>query len=422
MRAAPSSGEGILKIMARQWKQLLRDGYAASLPDEASLRVLDVTLPLSGAWSGIQWQFRLSLPADFPFSHPTLQCLHTAAFHPNVDPASGNMCMPMLSADGWRPSYTLSSVCESIGHLFAEPDWSHALNPEAAELWNADKDAFSRRVMALGGRGLTAPSPSPESDTSRHRRTRSASPSPAPASSSSHEGAKSTIKWSPANADSEVECVECVAGLSCGHALCRDCWRRVAESRQDLLSICCPGHSALSVIQECRSSTAHKAEVLQSAPCTLRLGQDAIAALCPERLHAYRRSKLDGFVATNRSSKLCPLQCGRVCLYPKRERTRVITCACGGSWCWGCLETAHYPISCDLLMRFTDNVRRTRPVGIQMSSEEIWLAKNVKTCQNFKCKKRLWKHTGCIYLMCDRNEGGCGEAMCWLCCGPWDKV
>ena len=48
---------------------------------------------------------------------------------------------------------------------------------------------------------------------------------------------------------------------------------------------------------------------------------------------------------------------------------------------------------------------------------------SLQTCQNPKCRKQLWKYTGCLYLLCDTSSSppGCGEAMCWLCQGKWDS-
>jgi ubiquitin-protein ligase len=152
---ATTSTSGIIvgtKAVNRDVKQLLKQQlFAIDFPFEDNIFEIDLTIKCEGDWEGIEHTFRAKIPPNYPFSFPTIICLESeAAFHPNIQPSDGSICLGILTAEEWKAMYTLTDICGAISGMFRVPNWDHALNQEAFELFHDKKDQFYRRLKALG--------------------------------------------------------------------------------------------------------------------------------------------------------------------------------------------------------------------------------------------------------------------------------
>ena len=73
----------------------------------------------------------------------------TRVFHPNVDIASGAVCVDLLTDAHWTPAANVRVVLLSLQSLLADPtavDAESPANAEAAALLKNDRPAFERRA------------------------------------------------------------------------------------------------------------------------------------------------------------------------------------------------------------------------------------------------------------------------------------
>lgn len=104
----------------------------------------------AGAYAERSWTVSLHLPADYPFKSPSVGFVDRI-FHPNVDLASGSVCLNALGSD-WTPLYNLRTVVEQLlPQLVRYPNPDDPLNEEAAALLLAqDVEGYVQRARATG--------------------------------------------------------------------------------------------------------------------------------------------------------------------------------------------------------------------------------------------------------------------------------
>ncbi|TID21638.1 Ubiquitin-conjugating enzyme E2 S-C [Venturia nashicola] len=86
----------------------------------------------------------LKMPPTYPQSAPTA-FFRTKIFHPNVDPATGAICVDTLKRD-WTSTLTLRDVLVTISCLLVFPNAASALNSEAGRLLEEDFGEFERKA------------------------------------------------------------------------------------------------------------------------------------------------------------------------------------------------------------------------------------------------------------------------------------
>lgn len=115
-----------------------------SFADLTSLSVLlagpDGTPFISGVF-----QLELNIPTTYPEAPPTAH-FRTKIFHPNVDPATGAVCVDTLKRD-WKPELTLRDVLITISCLLVCPNPASALNAEAGQLMEEDFKEYERKAQ-----------------------------------------------------------------------------------------------------------------------------------------------------------------------------------------------------------------------------------------------------------------------------------
>jgi len=120
--------------------------------DSSDLTVLDILLagPTSTPYESGVFKLHLTIPETYP-NDPPKAFFRTKIFHPNVDDATGAVCLETLKRD-WDPKLTLRDILITINCLLLQPNPSSALNAEAGMLLEQGDDgwaAFERRAKFM---------------------------------------------------------------------------------------------------------------------------------------------------------------------------------------------------------------------------------------------------------------------------------
>lgn len=100
-------------------------------------------------YTGLSWHVSIHLPEDYPFKSPSVGFLNRV-FHPNIDYASGTVCLNALNTD-WTPLYNVTTIIEQLlPQLLAYPNPDDPLNEEAATLLLQQTPArYNARVQEM---------------------------------------------------------------------------------------------------------------------------------------------------------------------------------------------------------------------------------------------------------------------------------
>jgi len=71
--------------------------------------------------------------------------LKTKIYHPNVDD-KGNICLPIISPENWKPATKTDQVVQSLINLINEPEPDHPLRAELAEEFQKDRKKFLKNA------------------------------------------------------------------------------------------------------------------------------------------------------------------------------------------------------------------------------------------------------------------------------------
>ncbi|KAA0188675.1 hypothetical protein HAZT_HAZT006844 [Hyalella azteca] len=90
--------------------------------------------------------FRIEVvfPAEYPFKPPKLT-FKTKIYHPNVD-EKGQVCLPIISAENWKPATKTDQVIDSLVQLVNEPEPEHPLRADLAEEYTKDRKKFIKNA------------------------------------------------------------------------------------------------------------------------------------------------------------------------------------------------------------------------------------------------------------------------------------
>lgn len=90
--------------------------------------------------------FRIEVlfPPEYPFKPPKIN-FETKIYHPNVD-EKGQICLPIISADNWKPATKTNQVLKSLINLITCPEPEHPLRANLAEEYTRDKKRFEKNA------------------------------------------------------------------------------------------------------------------------------------------------------------------------------------------------------------------------------------------------------------------------------------
>lgn len=117
--------------------------------DDSDLTTLDVLLagPTGTPYANGVWRLHLDIPPTFPNAPPTAT-FRTRLWHPNIDEATGAVCVETLKRD-WSSSLKLRDVLVTISCLLIQPNPASALNEAAGKLASEDWEGFCRRAKLM---------------------------------------------------------------------------------------------------------------------------------------------------------------------------------------------------------------------------------------------------------------------------------
>ncbi|KAF1840700.1 UBC-like protein [Cucurbitaria berberidis CBS 394.84] len=123
--------------------------FPPSSDGSADLTSLDILLagPVGTPYAGGVWRLHLDIPSTYPIAPPTAQ-FRTRLWHPNIDEATGAVCVETLKRD-WSSTLKLRDVLVTISCLLIQPNPASALNEAAGKLATEDWQGYCRRAKLM---------------------------------------------------------------------------------------------------------------------------------------------------------------------------------------------------------------------------------------------------------------------------------
>lgn len=101
--------------------------------------------PKDSLYEGGIYRIHVTLPATYPYKSPSIG-FQTKIFHPNVDEASGSVCLDVINQT-WSPMYDLVNIFSVfLPQLLLYPNPADPLNGQAAALMFKDPDGYKQRI------------------------------------------------------------------------------------------------------------------------------------------------------------------------------------------------------------------------------------------------------------------------------------
>ena len=97
--------------------------------------------PNDSPYKGGIFYLTINFPKNYPFKPPKIR-FRTKVYHPNIN-NSGEICLDILKTE-WSPALTTSKVLLSICSLLTDPNPDDPLVPDAAKLYNENRELFNK--------------------------------------------------------------------------------------------------------------------------------------------------------------------------------------------------------------------------------------------------------------------------------------
>lgn len=115
-------------------------------------KMSDITVefpgPKGSLYEGGLFKVHIDIPDKYPIKSPSVG-FETRIFHPNVDEASGSICLDVLN-ETWSPMFDLKNIFEVfLPQLLMYPNPHHPLNGFAANLMINNPTQYQKRVKEM---------------------------------------------------------------------------------------------------------------------------------------------------------------------------------------------------------------------------------------------------------------------------------
>uniref|UniRef100_A0A803PDM1 UBC core domain-containing protein n=1 Tax=Cannabis sativa TaxID=3483 RepID=A0A803PDM1_CANSA len=149
-----SSSSSQLRLMS-DLKAIINEptgGCSASPLSDDNIFVWSATIfgPDETPWEGV-FSLRLTFGNNYPEKPPRVR-FTSEMFHPNVY-HDGTLCMDIIQ-DAWSPCHNVSTILTSVQSLLTDPNPASPANPEAAQLYQHDIQAYNKRVRRCARRSI----------------------------------------------------------------------------------------------------------------------------------------------------------------------------------------------------------------------------------------------------------------------------
>ncbi|KAB7495147.1 UNVERIFIED_CONTAM: hypothetical protein RMT77_003610 [Armadillidium vulgare] len=101
-------------------------------------------VPDNQPYSKGAFRIEINFPAEYPFKPPKIN-FKTKIYHPNID-EKGQVCLPIISAENWKPATKTDQVIEALVQLVNEPEPEHPLRADLAEEYTKDRKKFMKNA------------------------------------------------------------------------------------------------------------------------------------------------------------------------------------------------------------------------------------------------------------------------------------
>lgn len=112
--------------------------------DSNILQWQGLIVPDSAPYNKGAFRIEMVFPAEYPFKPPRIT-FKTRIYHPNID-EKGQVCLPIISAENWKPATKTDQVLESLIALVNAPEPEHPLRGDLAEEYTKDKKRFFKNA------------------------------------------------------------------------------------------------------------------------------------------------------------------------------------------------------------------------------------------------------------------------------------
>ena len=90
------------------------------------------------------FKIELLLPHKYPFKPPKVT-FRTKIYHPIID-ENGQICLPIISAEDWKPATKTDHVLQSLLVLVNNPQPEHPLHADLAEEYSRNPQKFMKNT------------------------------------------------------------------------------------------------------------------------------------------------------------------------------------------------------------------------------------------------------------------------------------
>ena len=113
--------------------------------DEANLLTWQgLIVPNNPPYDKGVFRIEINFPIEYPFKPPKIT-FKTKIYHLNID-EKGQVCLPVISAENWKPATKTDQVIQSLIALVNDPQPEHPLRADLAEEYSKDRKKFCKNA------------------------------------------------------------------------------------------------------------------------------------------------------------------------------------------------------------------------------------------------------------------------------------